>query len=391
MDDLARGLLQKLLVAGDKSAAGVRRHAPALTTTQLAPYRELRSLQLKEECELTFAAAARAGAIEIVRDKKNPEDGFAERVNLKDVAALAYFLGKVPYADLLAEAESRLTGLVSTYPVLEDIMSAWRRIAKVRQSGPADVQDWIDAAKVLEYTAVCTIKDSISLPIREASGRLFNDTKRIEKLAGPVDVLLTGSKDSDPRPAAAVFQEIGLFREEQPVLLAGLVEIARERVSSLLDAPYGGFPASTVLRVASQPNSVMTIENLTTFHSEAKRRADEPVLLIYTAGMPSPSWRAMYSRLLSSLPRTTPIFHWGDIDEGGFRIAAALAQVASAAGNALQPWRMSPSDVPEERKRPANAHTISRMVHFAEAADWLFLARAIADAKFTVEQESLTT
>ncbi len=43
-----------------------------------------------------------------------------------------------------------------------------------------------------------------------------------------------------------MWEELGLYREEHPVLLAGNVFIVRERVSACLDAPYTGLPAATI-------------------------------------------------------------------------------------------------------------------------------------------------
>ena len=155
-------------------------------------------------------------------------------------------------------------------------------------------------------------------------------------------------------------------------------------------APYSAFSASSVIGLAGIPKMVMTIENQTTFHSEAKRRHDEEVLLIYTAGMPTPAWRAMYVRLLGGLPPGVPVYHWGDIDEGGFRIASILAQDARSAGHTLQPWMMHPDDVPEDRRVKARPHTLERIRRFSSAAGWGTLGEEIAKAGFTAEQEGLS-
>lgn len=171
--------------------------------------------------------------------------------------------------------------------------------------------------------------------------------------------------------------------------MAGHVHVARERATGLIDAPYMGLPAATIHGVASSVIEVITIENKTTFHSEAKRRQDDAVLLIYTAGMPSPAWRAMYGRLLASLPPTTPINHWGDVDEGGFRIASTIAAVARAAGFALQPYCMTPEDVPLEMRVKASARTLERIHHFACAAGWSELGQAMRQGEFVAEQEAL--
>lgn len=389
MDPIARKLLEKLAAAGTKADAGVRSRAPALTRSHLSPYLQLRSLQQKESFETTMLSARGAGAVELVWERANPKDGFIERIDLVDLRALSAFIGEVPLSDRLAAAAEALSELTGQFPVLRDVLGRWAQVGKVRGIGPDGTQEWIDAARVVAFAAGNTSDRAIALPLREASAQLFGDSKRIERLTAPMDVLLAGSIEAMPRAPVDVWQEIGLFREEQPALLAGKVVVERLRVTSLLDAPYSGLPAKSVLRLASAPQSVMSIENLTTFHSEARRRCDDEVLLLYTGGMPSPAWRGMYVRLLTGLPAGTPVFHWGDLDEGGFRIAAFLAKEARSAGQELLPWSMHPDDVPEADRRAASPKTIERMQHFARAAGWGAIGEAISVSGFTVEQEAL--
>jgi hypothetical protein len=385
---IARDLLAKLLEAGNKHAAGARARPPALTATHLKPYSELRSWQHKQECDETFLAARDAGAVTLRRDKLNPKDGLILRIDLVDVQTLASFLGRSTYADQLAQTVAQLESMKADFPVILEVISRWTSMAKVRGLGPQDAGAWIDAAKTIQ---ACTARrqDAIAAPVREFSARLFLDSKRIEALTSQIDVLLSGGIEESPRAAAQVWQELGLFREEHPVLLAGHVHIARVRSTGLIDRPYVGLPAATILSVASKILEVITIENKTTFHSEAKRRQDEQVLLIYTAGMPSPAWRAMYGRLLSNLPRTTPVRHWGDIDEGGFRIASTIAAEARLGGVALQPYRMSPEDVPLKMRVKASLRTLDRIHYFACAAGWSELGQAVRAAEFVAEQETL--
>lgn len=385
---IARDLLAKLLEAGNKHAAGARARAPALTTTHLKPYSELRSWQHKQECDETFLAARDAGAVRLQRDKLNPKDGLFERIDLVDVQALARFLGRSTYADQLAQTVAQLESLQSDFPVIQEVFGRWAGMAKVRGLGPQDAGAWVDAAKTIRACAARN-QEAIAAPVREFSARLFKDSKRIEALTAQLDVLVSGSIEESPRAAVQVWQELGLFREEHPVLLAGHVQIRRIRSNGLIDAPYMGLPAAAIQGVASKVTEVITIENKTTFHSEAKRRQDEQVLLIYTAGMPSPAWRAMYGRVLGSLPSATPIHHWGDVDEGGFRIASTIAAAAQAVGFALQPYGMSPDDVPLGMRVKASARTLERIQHFACAAGWSELGQALREAGFVAEQEAL--
>ena len=108
---IAKDVLAKLLDAGNKHAAGARTRAPALTATQLKPYRELRSWQYKQECDETFLAARDVGAVKLQRDKLNPNDGLLERIDLVDMQALARFLGSSTYADQLNQTIEQLEQL----------------------------------------------------------------------------------------------------------------------------------------------------------------------------------------------------------------------------------------------------------------------------------------
>ncbi len=389
MDTKAREALTKLLEAGNRATAGVRSRRPALTTSQLADYQATCSLTNKEAFEAAMKAVRAEGAVALTWEKGRGEEGFIQRVELLDLDALAKLLGVETAASRLDRAASQISHLLSDFPVLKDVLARWASLKPVRTYRPEDAQDWIDAARIISFMTSRREGGTVDEPIREVSARLFKDSKRIEKLVAPVDVLLTGDVDAEVREPADVWQEIGLFREEQPIRMAGRVVVARTRITALLDEPYGAFSAPSVIGLASQPKLVMTIENQTTFHSEARRRHDEEILLIYTAGMPTPAWRAMYVRLLGSLPPEVFVYHWGDIDEGGFRIAAILAREAQSAGHPLLPWKMHPEDVPQDRRVKARPHTLEKIQRFASAAGWEALGREVAEAGFTVEQEAL--
>jgi hypothetical protein len=388
MDELGRNLLEKLLTAGERTAAGRRSRPPVLTAGQLELYRSGNSIQQKESFDATMRAAQASGAIRLHWDGDVADNGFVERIELDDARALAGFLGKALNADRVEAAVRALQGYVGTFEVLGEVMERWQRLNLVRGLGPESTADWIDAIRVMQYAQGAG--GPLSVPIREASARLFNDSKRIEKLAGPLDVLLSGRCDVGGRPSVEVFQELGLFREEQPVRLSGKVLLRRERLTALIDRPYMALSASTVLGFGAAPKKILSIENLTTFHSEAKVRCDDEVLMIYTGGMPTPAWRAMYRRLLSESPAGVEVCHWGDVDEGGFRIAALLASDARSAGVGLQPWRMAPDDVPLAARRVAQPGTVSRMAQYARVAGWERIAEHIEQCGFTAEQESLS-
>lgn len=394
LENFARQCLHKLLDAGEREQAGVRMRAAALTANALGSYRSTTSLREKEAFENLVLAASAAGAIDVQWDKgyepnNGPSDGFISRIELRDIAALALFLNRQLADDKVRQAAALLASLTAGHPVLADVISRWALLKAVRGLKPEDVADWLDAARVLEYSAIQRDPEGISTPIRETSAKLFKDSKRIEKLAPAVDILLSGNVDAVIRPHEEVWNEIGLFREELPVRLAGKVTVVRNRVTAILDAPYGAFAAESIQGLAGDPAYILSIENQTTFHSEARRLCGDNVLLLYTNGMPSPKWRAMYQRILASVGPDVTVKHWGDVDEGGFRIAAILASDAKKLGRALEPEKMNPSDVPDSAQRQASDGTIERMCKYAAQAGWVDIAGAIREKGITVEQEAL--
>lgn len=386
MNPLARKALERLLKSADKHEAGTALRRPALTDSALSEYRELRSLRAKEDFEAVMAYAQAEGAIMAMRPRRDPQ-GLIERVELVDVVKLASILGKVPHAMRVTSARQTLATQISDHPVLIEVLSSWEKLKKVRGTGPYDAVKWAMACDVIAYCQDQVALGAMETPVRDASARLFKDSKRIESLVPCLDVLLAGNVDDDARPEAEVLQELGLYREPQPVRLAGNIVIRRERGAFPLDCPYTALPPSTILGLGSVPRKVLTIENQTTFHVWARQHCDSDVLCLYTAGMPSPAWRAMYLRLLADLPNSTPVLHWGDVDEGGFRIATYLSTCATEAGHVLAPWKMRPADVPDSLRRAATARTVDRMVKYASEAGWSDIALELAEAKFIAEQE----
>lgn len=388
MDERAQRALDKLFAAGNRSEAGMTTRAPALTSSNLAEYRDSPSLQSKEAFEAAMRDAQAQGAVELLWDDFT-QTGFITRVNLRDISKLARLLGRETAASQVARAREQLEQHLVCFPVLCDVLERWQRLRPARGLGPQEAPQWLDAVRAIEFAHTYTEAARVDVPLRVASARLFNDSKRIERLAGPIDALLVGNLEAAPREPSEVWRELGLFREEQPVRLAGQVIVKRERVTDYLDVPYAGLAATTIRGLGSAPSAVLSIENQTNFHIEARNGCHADVLLLYSAGMPSPAWRAMYATVLHDVAAGTPVYHWGDLDEGGFRIAARIAKDALAAGHRLRPWRMNPNDVPPERRVKAEEATLDRMKLYACEAGWDELGQAVRDAGFTVEQEGL--
>lgn len=386
MNALARTALEALLRQADRNSAGVTSRPPCLTERHLKGYKALKTLAEKEEFEAALKHAQATGALKLSWPV-GQRDGFIERVELVDSRLLAGLLDTRVAADVIDAAASRLSGHFRMFPVLEDVIKRWALLKKVRGSGPEDSADWDDACVAIQACRASVSHGLLETMVRDASARIFRNSKRLEGLVSILDVLLTQSIDEEPRQPMEVLQELGLFKEPQPARLAGNVVIRRERVTAVLDTPYTALPAQTVLGLASVPTRVVSVENLTTFSALARAAGSNAELLIYTGGMPSPSWSAMYERLLATLAPGVEVCHWGDVDEGGYRIAAFIANIAQAHGRCLLPLKMRPSEVPPSQRREAPRSVVERMKQHAHEAGWHDLAEEIGKHGFVAEQE----
>jgi len=137
--------------------------------------------------------------------------------------------------------------------------------------------------------------------------------------------------------------------------------------------------------------TVLTVENLTVFHELAAGRAGLLIehLVLFTAGMPAPSFIAFYERLLQTLTDRA-LYHWGDIDPGGFRVAACLARAADRSGRRLSLWQMDPSKIERSLSYRELSHTdVREMRKICSDHGWTQEAAALEDSGFGFEQEAL--
>ncbi len=197
-------------------------------------------------------------------------------------------------------------------------------------------------------------------PYRVFSVRVFNNTKRFEVIKGHiVSLARLGNPEWKRISAQEVLLELNLVANPNYIHLSGNWKLSTEN-GEILDlsgfAPSIGFPAAQISMLQSvHAESILCIENLTTFHqqvdrymskngtsrsiplgrnissrSEAERIHDA---VICTYGNPSPAIRG----ILRLLPKSTPIYLWSDLDYGGFNI---LRQLRRTVSEKIQPYLM---------------------------------------------------
>jgi len=394
-DSPARRVLERLLrraeaarLAGDPEPATL----PMTGKRDGAEYRALRGVAEFEAFHARIALAERAGAIAVERDDHRDDGQRLLRLTVADLPALARELRVELLEQRVAAAVAVLAPWSPRFPVLEEVLRAWADGRKVRGCGPEAAADLADAARVARARQADTADERI---LRRESVRLFGSgrSKHLESLTAWLDLLVTGELAASGLEKEHIWSALGLRREPQPMLLAGAGEVMLDDGPLPLRRPYLGLPAETLRTLHSQARVLLTVENLASFHDAARMAASRPeLLLLYTGGMPSPLWRAAYARILEGLSAMATVRHWGDIDEGGFRIAAVLAETARAAGCELRPWMMTPEALPAAVAKAApvpGKATLEAMCRHAARAGWDEVAVALRARPLLLEQESL--
>lgn len=391
MRDVAQEALRRLLSAAESAHArggASRKVTLPLTGASFPAYLELGRAEEKQAVNMAFLAAERAGAVQVDWDERAGHRSHAVRLVLMDAEVLAGHLQAEPRWSAVKRAEQLLKPLKDEFPVVEVLLERWTRGVKVRGTSALDVVDWVDAARVLQYAKAITGQD---IAVRRASAHLFRNSKRIQDLWRFIEVLATGSVQPTQRDMEEVFADVGLVRFPPTLLLAGDGAVQCRNSLVPLVRPYIGIPPVQlqVPRFAPAPHLVLTVENLTTFHELAASRPQGAVLL-YTGGMPSRSWTASYREVLRAVPRNCPVVHWGDIDAGGFRIAAHLAETCHQESHCLRlhamTWRL-PTNADVGRRFQSGE--VRQIEEICARWGWEREGEAIGAATHPVEQEEL--
>lgn len=352
-------------------------------------YIGLSSFAEKQAYHAVLLHAEHRGAIAIEWDRNAGFQNQVARVRLRDGNALSEVLNAVPRWRSVEEATQLCTPLAGSFPIIGAVLGAWREGRKPRGLQACDARLLVDAAKAIDY---CRQNSQQDMTVRRLSTRLGFDSKRLESLVPALDLLRASGLDEIPRDSEELFSELGIVKHPLPILLSGPATLGlRDDTTLATPAPYAGLAPNSIasVRVSDACKYVLSVENLTTFHELAEMQTPD-VLLIYSNGMPSPSWCRFYGRMLGDLPSICRVLHWGDIDGGGYRIAAHIASVCRACKRTLMLHMMNPAVLPEQRSwRPLDTQEQTHMKRIAQELGWEIELRGISERPLAYEQEAL--
>lgn len=233
-------------------------------------------------------------------------------------------------------------------------------------------------------------------PYRVFSVHTFNDSKHFDKLK-PAIVRLArwANREWKSLSTEDVLRELNLVSNPNYIHMAGNWQFTTQsgEILSLGGfTPSIGFPAAqieTVQTVSIHADSVLCIENLTSFHEFLRTHETRKTewVIICLMGNPSPSIR----RLLGLIPETIPIHLWSDLDYGGFNI---LSQMRRYVRHQVHPYLM---DVPTfeayaHLSRPlitADVHNLRHLCNRPELFDVQPIIEHLIHRGLKLEQEAI--
>lgn len=261
-----------------------------------------------------------------------------------------------------------------------------------------------DNDRDLLFSALLGLDRQQGNPILERvfSLKYLGDSKSFQRkvrkrMAAIARAFYTTDQDIDDE---TLMSELGIEKTTEELLLYGPITFANDSI--LID--YSGIPFGAIvdtrfsgtLEVADlKTRHIITIENKSNFHYLVARFKPQDVLLIYTGGFPGPKKRELIAKIFAyceKKPEGFSVFHWGDIDLGGFRIMAVLRKIIPA----IKPMFMDVATLYKYKDycdtiSPQYAAQIRKILDKAAYRPYEEVLRLMVEKKIRLEQEALLT
>lgn len=329
-----------------------RFEAPNLRTrdiTQPIDYTAVGGPAAQDEFHRVLKEAARAGGVALEKGRMGRFTGEFARVRLTDAGRLYTFLSRAPAAAIAVAAETRLKEAI--HDILEeplfkalakDAVAAWRVNKSSLGQTAMQVETFILILRLAHGILHLSGRD---IDHRTFSRRIVKDSKVLERLEGRVAQVLKRHNPQligeDPRD---VLEANGIVRRAHLLQVKGPLQVSDDDI--LLKGTGAEFVGLTWRATQSaelnQPiDYIITIENPTSFWRYCTEIRGSYLALL-SDGFPARDVLSGMVHLVraAQMLHPCPVYHWGDIDAGGVRIAAHLED---AFGVPLQLHEMVPA------------------------------------------------
>jgi hypothetical protein len=347
------------------------------------PSQAFASTDARDHLVATLTRARDAGTIAVEWDRDAPH--LIARVVLRDAEALYRHLGRTPAAD---QRSAAIGGLGAFQPhtdvgreLQNEMVRDWAAGKTYLGLAPTATDDALKLIRVAD--AAFTVFEGGPLPLRTRSARLLGDSKAMERMLPKFLAFLKLKGRLDPRltrDEALTF--LGLAKFPQPVLIAGPIAVNGVNAAELT---YLGLPPEAIADAAltGSVRSILTIENLESFHRHVRECREDGDVVIYCGGFPAQGVLGAL-RHIADLAGVAKLYHWGDIDVGGIRIGRFLE---TSLPYAILPHLMTPALATALGRKATPAKELSNFP--AESAFSALACFLASDDAHWLEQEVL--
>lgn len=362
--------------------------------TQVIDYKQVGGPAAQDDLHRVLRDAERAGGIICEKNRLGHITGEFARIRLIDAENLYKFLHRSPARSVADAARRTIEAAIPEIlkePFFKDVIgeaaTAWTANRSFLGLAPKHVNTFLTVLRLTHGIINLAGRD---IDHRTFSRRTVKDSKALERSEGRVAHLLKRWNQAfASADAREVLEACGIVRRAHLLVVKGPVRLATDDVR--LEGTgelFVGLPWPSVQQATlSQPvEYVITIENPTSFWRyclEVKGR----YLALLSDGFPA---RDVLSSMVHFVHaaraiQEVPVFHWGDIDVGGVRIAAHLEDAFRIP---IVLHEMSPALALEFgsplQSRPGLRQLATRNGNIGSLARWLS-----ADGAMTLEQEEL--
>lgn len=277
--------------------------------------------------------AERAQCIKLEKSKFGRFTGEFARVRLVDARGLYRFLCRFPAPTTADEARQTVEDAVpeilkSSFfaALLNDASSSWAVNKSFLGSTPANIETFITVLRLAKGIIDFSGRD---IDHRTFSRRTVKDSKALERLEGRVaQVLKRWNPSLEGNEPREVLEACGIVRRAHSLFIKGPITIgSKELQLQGTGELFVGLPWASLQHASlNKPvEYIITIENPTSFWRYCLE-VQGCYLALLTDGFPARDVLSSMIHLvrIARLIQEVPVFHWGDVDAGGLRIAAHL-------------------------------------------------------------------
>lgn len=329
----AESLLHRLIDRFEAPKARVR------DITQPIDYTQVGGPAAQDEFHRVLQDAERAGAIVLERERLGRFTGEFARVRLVDANSLYTFLVRVRAGSVADAARRMIEAKLSDVlkepffkAIEEEAIAAWRVNKSFIGLTPAQADNFAIVLRLAHGIVHLAGRD---IDHRTFSRRAVKDSKALERWEGRVAQLLkrrspelAGDEPREILEASGIVRRAHLLQVRGPLHLGSGAFKIEGTGEAFIGLPWTAVQQATL---SGPVDYIITIENSTSFWRYCTE-IEGNYLALLSDGFPA---RDVLSSMVHLVKRArvaadVPVYHWGDIDAGGVRIAAHLEDAFGA-------------------------------------------------------------